>query len=192
MTFATQITVFRILLVPVFVVLGFGYGDAMEAGNPESSLRWWALAVFITAAVSDGVDGWVARRFNQKSRLGAFLDPLADKLLMGWGVLVLTLVDWGREGWHLPMWFAIILWSRDAVISFGIWYLYHAKLPMVFKPHWTGKASTVAQMVAFGWVLLGWVDIAPLWPCLVAGVFTVWSGLTYVQQGVGIIRSQSR
>lgn len=188
MTFATQITVLRILLVPVFVVLGFRYGATTEAGNPEAWLGWSALGVFIFAAVSDGIDGWIARRFNQRSKLGAFLDPLADKMLMGFGVLVLWLNDWGRPDWHLPMWFAIIVWARDAVIVFGIILIKRKRLNIHYEPHWTGKATTVMQMFALGWVMLGWIDVSPIWPCAIAAALTVWSGITYVEQGIDILR----
>ena len=127
MTFASTITIARILLVPVIVVLAFRYGASLEAGEPIARLRWAAVGLFIIAALSDALDGWVARRFDQRSQLGAFLDPLADKLLMGWGVLVGTLVDWGEVGWHLPMWFAIVVWSRDGLIVLGLIILKRAK-----------------------------------------------------------------
>ena len=169
------------------MIQAFRYGDGVDAGQPDPWLRWTAVGVFVIAALSDALDGWVARRFDQRSPLGAFLDPLADKLLMGHGVLVGALVDWGQPGWHLPMWFAIVVWSRDAVVSFGIWYLHHRRVALEFRPHWSGKVATVTQMVALGWVMLGWIDFAPLWPCLVAAVLTAWSGVAYVRQGLAML-----
>ena len=102
MTLASKITIARILLVPVFAVLAVAYGRSVDAGNPDDSLRWWALAVFVTASATDGVDGWIARRFNQRSKFGAFIDPIADKSLLLTGVVTLSLVDWGSPGWRLP------------------------------------------------------------------------------------------
>ena len=73
MTFASKITLTRIFMVPVFAVLAIYYGKSIEEGHPEEWLRWWALGVFITASASDGLDGWIARRFNQRSKFGAII-----------------------------------------------------------------------------------------------------------------------
>ena len=86
MTTANKITIARILLVPVFVVELLNY-----TGSGREIHRWIALAVFLIAAIGDGVDGFVARRFNQKTEMGALLDPLADKLLLVLGLVILTL-----------------------------------------------------------------------------------------------------
>jgi CDP-diacylglycerol--glycerol-3-phosphate 3-phosphatidyltransferase len=172
----------------VFVVLAFRYGATFDAGEPNPTLRWWAVGVFIFAALSDGIDGWVARRFNQRSQLGAFLDPLADKLLMGWGVLVGTLVDWGEAGWHLPMWFAIVVWSRDALMIIGLLVLRRAKRSIKFKPHISGKFSTATQFITLAWVTFGIIKIDPVWPCAVTSFFTVWSAVAYFQQARALVR----
>lgn len=188
MTFASKITVTRILLVPVFVVLAFRYGATMDAGSPDEVLRWWAVGIFTAAALSDGIDGWIARRFNQQSQLGAFLDPLADKLLMGWGVLVGTLVDWGEPGWHLPMWFAIVVWSRDAMMIIGLIILKRSKRRIKFRPHISGKFSTATQFITLAWITFGVIKINPVWPCSVAAFFTAWSALAYFKQAVGLLK----
>jgi CDP-diacylglycerol--glycerol-3-phosphate 3-phosphatidyltransferase/cardiolipin synthase len=187
-TFATKITVTRILMVPVFVALALAYGYSVREGRPDESLRWWALGVFVAAAASDGVDGWIARHCNQISKLGAFLDPIADKSLLLSGVVTLSIVDWGRDGWHLPLWMAVIVVSRDCIILGGIWILWRNHRKVKFAPHWTGKVCTVTQMFALGWVMLKVVPLSPEWPCALAAVFTVWSAITYVRQGLGILR----
>jgi len=187
-TLASKITIGRILLVPVFVVLAFRYGAGFDAGHPEPWLRWAAVGVFVFAALSDGIDGWVARRFNQRSQLGAFLDPLADKLLMGFGVLVGTLVDWGQPGWHLPMWFAIVVWTRDGLMIIGLLILRRAKRAIHFKAHFSGKFATATQMIALAWVTLGLTSVPPAWPCAVAALFTAWSAVAYYQQAAGLLR----
>lgn len=188
MTFASKITITRILMVPVFAVLAIAYGHTVKIGVPNETLRWWALVVFVTAAASDGIDGWVARHFNQISKFGAFIDPIADKSLLLTGVITLALVDWGRDGWHLPTWFAAIVVLRDCIILGGIKILYLNHREVKIAPHWTGKITTVAQMFALGWVMLKAVDMPPTWPCVVAAAFTAWSTVAYIRQGIHILR----
>lgn len=190
MTFATKITVTRICMVPVFCGLAVAYGLSVRAGDANEALRWWALVVFVTAAVSDGIDGWVARRFNQMSKFGAFIDPIADKALLLTGVVTLSVVDWGADGWRLPAWFAAIVILRDCIIIGGIRILWNHHREVKFKPHWTGKVCTVTQMFALGWVMLKWVPFPPTWPCVVAGVFTLWSAVAYIRQGRRILRGE--
>jgi len=175
-------------MVPVFAMMALAYGKTVENGRPDESLRWWALGIFITAAVSDGVDGWVARRFNQMSKFGAFIDPIADKALLLTGVVTLSLVDWGAEGWRLPAWFAVIVVLRDCIILGGIRILWNHHRTVKFAPHWSGKVCTVTQMFALGWVMLKVVPLPPTWPCVVAAFFTIWSTVAYIRQGIEILR----
>jgi CDP-diacylglycerol--glycerol-3-phosphate 3-phosphatidyltransferase len=188
MTFASKITITRILMVPVFAVLAVAYGRSVAAGAPQEALRWWALGVFVGAAASDGVDGWVARRFNQRSAFGAFIDPIADKALLLTGVVTLSLVDWGASGWRLPLWFAAIVVLRDCIILGGIKVLYLNGRRVRIAPHWSGKVTTFAQMFALGWVMLRVVDVPPSWPCAVAAALTAGSAVAYVRQGLRILR----
>lgn len=187
MTLASKITVTRIALVPVFGILAFCYSLSAAGPYPVEPLRWWALAVFIAAAASDGIDGWVARRFNQKSELGAFLDPIADKSLLLTGVVILSLVDWGPNDWRLPAWFAAIVVTRDCIILGGIRLLHSKRLKVRIEPHWSGKICTVTQMFALGWVMLKVVSLPPTWPCIIASVFTLWSTVIYIRQGLRIL-----
>lgn len=187
MTFASKITIARICLVPVYVALAFYYGHTVKTGQPDESLRWWALGVFVLAASSDGIDGWVARRFNQCSKFGAYIDPIADKALLLAGVITLSLVDWGAPGWRLPLWFAALVVLRDCIILGGIKILYVNHREVKIVPHWTGKITTVAQMFAIGWVMLRVTEISPVYPCAVAAFFTVWSSVAYIRQGQRIL-----
>jgi len=187
-TFASKITITRILMVPVFAALALAYGRTVQAGQPDESLRWWALGVYITAAASDGLDGWIARRFNQLSKFGAYIDPIADKALLLTGVVTLALVDWGVDGWRLPAWFAVIVVLRDAFILIGVKYLQCTHRAVMIAPSWSGKVCTVTQMFALGWVMLKVVAIPPTWPCLVAAAFTVWSTVVYFRAGLAILR----
>lgn len=190
MTFASKITIARICLVPVYVVLAFWYGHTVNSGSPQEHLRWWALGVFVFAASTDGVDGWVARRFNQRSDFGAFIDPIADKALLLTGVITLSLIDWGSPGWRLPLWFAVIVILRDCIILGGVRILWNHHRKVKFAPHWSGKVCTVTQMFALGWVMLRVTIFTPVIPCAVAAVFTIWSSIAYIRQGQAILRGQ--
>ncbi|MGC6582138.1 MAG: CDP-alcohol phosphatidyltransferase family protein [Akkermansiaceae bacterium] len=191
MTFATQITLFRLLLVPVFCVLAVQYAVTVEAGFPEEHLRWFAIGVYILAAALDGLDGWVARNFHQKSLMGSILDPLTDKALLLSGLITMTLVDWGQD-WHLPMWFLVLVIIRDTEIIVGIWILYFINRRVPINPHWTGKVCTVTQMIALGWVMLKLFNIPTVIPTIIAAVFTVWSGIAYFQEGLRQLRELER
>lgn len=191
MTFASKITIARICLVPVYAFLALWYAQTVKNGTPDEALRWWALGVFVTAAGSDGIDGWVARRFNQISEFGAFIDPIADKALLLTGVIILTIVDWGKDGWGLPWWFAAVVILRDCIILGGIKVLYCNHREVKIVPHWTGKVCTVAQMFTIGWVMLKVVDYPPLYPCIVAGIFTIWSSIAYIRQGWEILQGRA-
>lgn len=184
MTFASKITLGRILLVPVFAVLAIYYGLSIEDGHPEEWLQWSALAVFVVASASDGLDGWIARRFNQRSRFGAIIDPIADKSLLLTALITLSLVDWGPDGWSIPLWFAAVVIVRDIIILGGVAVLHFLNHQVKIRPHWTGKVCTFAQMFALGWVMLRVVPFSPIYPCLFATVFCVWSGCAYIREGI--------
>jgi cardiolipin synthase len=189
-TFASKITIARICLVPMYAALAFYYGHTVKMGQPVEALRWWALGVFVFAAATDGVDGWIARHFNQCSKFGAFIDPIADKALLLTGVITLSLVDWGAPGWRLPLWFAAIVILRDCIIIGGIRILWNHHRDVRFAPHWSGKVTTVAQMFAIGWVMLRVTVLPPVYPCIIAGFFTLWSSIAYIRQGQRILRGQ--
>src|SRR5262245_28611271 len=76
MTTANKITLVRILMIPAFVTMAIYYGESIKRGEPMEWMRFTAIAIFLIAAVSDGLDGYVARRYNQRSSLGVILDPL--------------------------------------------------------------------------------------------------------------------
>ena len=179
MTFASKITVGRIFLVPVFAVYAARYGMSVAAGQPDETLRWTALGLFVFAAATDGVDGYIARRFNQKSKFGAFIDPLADKFLLITAIVFLSAFPWGTDDWRIPPWFAGLVILRDTLILIGIIVVKRAAREVHYSPHWTGKVCTVTQMFAIGWVMLKIGYLPPVYPCLVAAVFTLWSAFHY-------------
>ena len=181
MTTANKITIVRLLLIPVFVLLGVYYGESVRLGQPQEYYRLGAILVFITASVSDGLDGYVARRYHQRSKLGAILDPIADKGLLLAGLLTLSFSDWG---YRFPLWFPVLVIARDVVIVAGSFGLHHLNGDVHVRPRWSGKIATVLQMIAIGWVMLQLrLTSATVWVAL-AGVFTFVSGVAYVTDGI--------
>lgn len=110
------------------------------------NMRWdWAFAGFLVAGISDGVDGFIARRFNQHSKLGAYLDPMADKVL-----LVSVFVVMGFIG-QLPLWLVVTMVSRDALIICAVLLSTVMAHPVEMKPLYVSKANTAAQIVLAPW-----------------------------------------
>ena len=154
MTLPNIITVFRLLLIPVFVMCVLYYVTDRTGPEPSELLRWWATVVFIVAAVSDGIDGFLARRFNQQSELGAVLDPVADKLLQ---VTALILLSFDFKGAFdpVPLWLPILVVSRDLFILLGFMVLkLVVGVKVEVKTHWSGKVATALTMVVIAMVLL--------------------------------------
>lgn len=162
-----SITIFRILLIPVFMTL-------LLASVPGGALL--AALVFAVAAASDSLDGYIARRRKQSTVLGAFLDPLADKLLVTSALLALIELD------KLSAWVAMVIVAREFAVS-GLRMVAAAEDVIIPASKW-GKAKTVSQMAAVlmlilepGWKVLGQ---SPGWYLLmVAVVLTVVSGADY-------------
>ncbi len=181
MTTANKVTLVRIALIPVFVVLAAEYGSSVTAGAPNPALRWAAVLTFLVAAVSDGLDGYIARYYNQRSRLGAILDPLADKGLLVAGLLALTFSDWE---YRFPIWFAALVISRDLIVVIGSLVLHFRNGHVHLRPRWTGKVATVFQMTALAWVMLQIRWLSPLVPVSFAALFTALSGCGYILDGI--------
>ncbi|MER9405073.1 CDP-alcohol phosphatidyltransferase family protein [Mesorhizobium caraganae] len=167
MTIPNLITIMRFVLVPAVVL-------AML------NMRWgWAFAGFLVAGISDGVDGFIARRFNQHSKLGAYLDPMADKVL-----LVSVFVVMGFIG-QLPLWLVVTTVSRDALIICAVLLSTVMAHPVEMKPLYVSKANTAAQIVlaavVLGELALG-LHLDPLRPALIllSGVLTVASAAAYL------------
>jgi cardiolipin synthase len=187
MTTANKITVIRILMIPVFVTLAIYYGESIQEGNPQDWMRFTAITVFLLAALSDGLDGYVARRYNQRSSLGVILDPIADKGLLLSGIITLSISNWSQVDPHygkFPAWFPVLVISRDVVIVTGSLLLHVLNGKVRVRPSWTGKVATVLQMAAIAWVMLQ-MRIPPLiYIVYAAGFFTLVSGVIYFRNGL--------
>ncbi|NLX60682.1 MAG: CDP-alcohol phosphatidyltransferase family protein [Phycisphaerae bacterium] len=116
MTWPNRITVLRILLLTPFLALLINARD-------YPAMRYWALGVFAIMALCDALDGHLARRLDQRTRLGAILDPLADKLVLTATVIALTSPHWlgeaERTAYHIPSWVTVTLLSKDGLILIG-------------------------------------------------------------------------
>jgi cardiolipin synthase len=133
----------------------------------------WALLVFVAAGLTDLLDGFFARR-GQSTKLGAMLDPVADKLLLGASYVVLT---WsGGLGCPLPVWLTVLILSRDAIIIVSVVVVNLAVERRVFYPSLLGKLSTGAQIVTAGLVLL--MNALVACPSAMRYVFVLTAGLT--------------
>jgi cardiolipin synthase len=133
-TMANQLTMLRMLLIPAFVILAI-------YGHPG-----WALTVFAVAGITDGLDGLIARRSGQKTTLGAWLDPMADKLLLVTTFVVLTLPGLGLAN-RLPVWLTVLIISRDILILLTVAIVNLAIGPRTFHPSIYGKFATATYII---------------------------------------------
>jgi cardiolipin synthase len=195
MTTPNKITIARILCIPLFVMMAIYYGRGVAHGAPEAWQRWCAVAIFALAAASDGIDGYIARRFNQRSKLGVILDPIADKGLLLAGIITLSFSNWDYE---FPIWFPVLVIARDLIVVAGAAVLHFLNGSVRVRASWSGKCATALQMVALVLVMLQWnfftleVPIGSTkWPVAfldlpvwLAGIFTGISGFGYVMDGI--------
>jgi CDP-diacylglycerol--glycerol-3-phosphate 3-phosphatidyltransferase len=181
MTTANKVTIFRILLIPFFVVEVLYY---MKSGNETHRLL--AILAFAVAAVCDGVDGYIARRYNQRSELGAILDPLADKLLLVSGIVLFSFNN--PHLGSIPLWLTGTIIGRDLLVLIGMAVIQMTVGKVTVRPRALGKVATVLQMLCLGWILLKldtrvaepWFSIWAILTALCTGI----SGIQYVLDGV--------
>lgn len=176
MTTANKVTIARILLIPVFVVEVLYY---VNTGNEVH--RVLGLLCFGAAAICDGVDGYIARHYNQRSELGAVLDPLADKLLLVSGVVLLSF-DHHPYLDTIPLWLTGTIIGRDILLLVGLIVIHMMVGKTKVRPRILGKVATVLQMIVVLWVLLKWRGWLPVWT-VSAAVCTGISGLLYLWDG---------
>jgi cardiolipin synthase len=174
LTIPNLLTFLRMALIPAFAILLF-YGHS-----------GWALLIFFVAGATDGIDGFVARRFNQQSELGTILDPIADKLLMTTAFIILTLPNVFPPIRHLPVpfWVTASVIGRDVLITASAIAIFIITDFRGFKPSWLGKLSTLVQVTAVGLILLA--AIFPMLSFYLPTVYTtvvaiaVFSGVHYI------------
>ena len=168
MTIPNLLTILRVLLTPLLVIL------LLEERLSE------ALVVFIVAGVTDGLDGLIARLYKQKSRLGAILDPLADKLLLASTYALLAFQN------LVPNWLTVIVLSRDLLIMVGIFVLFMQDLRFEIRPTLISKMTTCAQIVTAIVTMASALAVPN--PLLKRILFLVTASLTIVSWGQYLIR----
>ncbi len=156
------ITVTRILLVPLFVIY------------LQKHLFLLALIVFVIAGLSDGLDGFLARYLDQRTALGAHLDPIADKLLLATGFITLSVLK------LIPDWLAVIVISRDVLILTGLAICIMVHIKIEINPTIVSKFTTVCQLFTIFLVLLNQVLSTPLTPIYFSVLYAVTAGLTII------------
>lgn len=165
---ANIITVGRIVMIPVVIAFLF---------DPGPAAGWWAMGIFVVAAISDLIDGWLARRYAQVSVIGAFLDPLADKLMVM--AVMVMLIPLGR----IPAWLVVVLLARELVIT-GLRGIASAE-GIIISASAGGKFKTAYQMTGLSFLLIHYryleIDChtVGLWLMYISTAISLWSGWSY-------------
>ena len=174
------ITLLRIILVPIIVIL-------LIQGS-----FFKALIMFIVAGLSDALDGFLARVLNQKTVLGAYLDPIADKALLASSFVTLSVLH------IIPSWLAVIVISRDSIILLGISVLSIMSITVEIRPALVSKVTTGLQLITvlvalsfrcLPWAVNGIWSLALYW---VTAFFTIVSGLNYMVRGMELINHDTK
>jgi len=170
LTIPNSITFIRIVIIPVFVT-------ALVYNRVD-----YALFLFIVAGISDMLDGLLARITNQQTRLGAFLDPLADKFLLMTSFILFSVYGW------IPMWMTITVISRDLIVTLGWLLLYLLYDITKVEPSVIGKAAIATQLVLIAYTLFSrtfrGVPSPEVWMLVIVALLTVVSGLQYIYRGL--------
>ena len=174
------ITTVRILLVPIFVIL------LLDKHFLE------ALMVFTTAGLSDGLDGFIARYFNQRTELGAYLDPIADKLLITSAFISLAILK------IIPGWLTVIVISRDILILLGVSICSFANIKVHINPSFVSKCTTLAQLLIIFLSMYHHIQTNAFFQKNalllygVAAALTIISGLHYGYNGLKLLQESSK
>ncbi len=179
LTFANKVTVGRILLVPFFIATVLSF-------SPERPyLRWVALGLFLIAVISDVIDGYIARVHHQKTKAGAILDPLADKVLLISAFICLYIRRGNFEEIVFPLWFVVAIISRDIILLSGAMIIQLMTGQLEIEPNRSGKTTAFLQIVCIFGMLLQWSFTKVFW--YMALVATIISGVIYIKEGIKFI-----
>ena len=175
MNLPNKLTMFRVVLIPVFIVV------LMSGLIAESASRYIAVVIFCVASFTDYLDGHIARKYNLVTNFGKFMDPLADKLLVS--AAMICMIELGM----LPAWVVIIIISREFIIT-GF-RLIAAEGGLVIAASWWGKIKTVTQMAMIILMLLGVNNVIGTILVVLATIFTVVSGVDYIVKNISVLKN---
>jgi len=191
LNWANRITILRVLLITPFVILMLKTNEPTLSHIGSDIYRYFAAIVFVLMGISDGVDGYLARKKGQATKLGSFLDPMADKLLMTCALLLLSSKAGGVEKFLIPISVVVIIIGKDLFLLMGFIILYFVTEQVKIKPAFIGKLSTTLQLTMVSSILLapeisavlpGWIWVLRVlwWSAAVSAILTT---LLYVRRG---------
>ena len=195
LNWANRITIVRILLIVPFVSCMLKINDPALGESTRNTMRYIAILIFSTMAISDGIDGYLARRKAQTSRLGSFLDPMADKLLMTCACVLLALPGAGVAGFSLPPTVAVLIIGKDMFLLIGFIIVYFITFQVRIIPVSIGKIATFLQLSMVAGILIapevsrfipGWIWLLRVLWWSAAGT-AILATLIYIRKGSGYI-----
>ena len=191
LNWANRITIIRIMLIIPFVSCMLKINDPSVSDTVQNSMRYFATIIFLVVACSDVLDGYLARRKGQTTKLGSFLDPTADKLLITCACLLLASHRAGVKGFSLPPTVVVVIIAKDLLLMIGSVIVYFVTSRFYIVPVWVGKILTLLQssMVTaillapeFSAILPGWIwFLRVLWWS--AAATAVLATLIYIRNG---------
>ncbi len=155
LNWATRITIFRMLLIIPFVSFMLKINDPNLSDATRNVMRYVSILLFLVMAVSDGVDGYLARRKNQITKFGAFLDPIADKLLITCACLLLASQRGHVENFMLPPTVVVLIIGKDLFLLIGFIIVYLITSKIHIAPVFVGKLVTTLQLSMVAGILIG-------------------------------------
>jgi len=184
LTLASKVTVARILGIPVFVLLMIYYTMGLKRGDANETYRMVATGLFLLIALTDALDGYLARSRKEITHLGKILDPLADKALLLSALIMMTRPSLPDLQPQFPVAYTLLVVSRDVILVAGAIIIHQLHGHVEVRPRLLGKMATALQMGTIVWALLAWDR--DLFTMLVwaAGVFTFASGIWYLFDGL--------
>lgn len=182
MSVANYITITRILMIPVFATCAWLYGQSVLDSAPIEIYRYLALVIFALAASGDALDGYIARKYNQVTKLGSYLDPIADKFLIFSAIVILSWVPWGADGWQIPSWFVWMIIIRDLSIGTAVAFIYLLNRKVIMRVNLPSKLNTVAQLFTVSWVMLKIAPFSPLYLIMLCALMILLSSYKYVME----------
>ena len=191
LSWPTRITILRIFLVIPFVSLMLKINDDSFSSTTRNTMRYVSIIIFLVMAVSDGIDGYLARKKNQITKLGAFLDPIADKLLITCACILLASRRAHVEGFLLPSTVVVLIVGKDLFLMIGFTIVYLITQQIRIAPVFIGKLATTLQLSMVAGILIapevshfipGWIWFLRVLWWSVAGT-AILATLIYIRNG---------